>query len=345
MLSRRSLCRMAAVTPLASGLVSRSYAEVSLIPTFKATNSSIEIARNPLTGIGGNIASFAEVGPYGVRDTPVYFTINLSGQERKVFYYLPERLESAMPALYFSHDIGLTPQLHKDLLMRVASHGFVVIAPVHDDSPLTNTVLAGNTDQTSQQIWDNRVSDFLQLLKNVAKFQSQTNVDIGKWPLGICGIGYGALIASYLSGATLKDKGKWPYDVFSFLIITEPSQVQIPWIEPQTFWGSVTRPSLLIAGTADPQASDDVKAKLILPYKLMPQGQFKTLAWFSQPTPSTFLLKDIADTDLTPYFYLSLLTEFCTIYGYRRAQFLPDLRSDYYQRVTHQQLNVFTSTS
>jgi len=327
----------------AAGIPGRTFAAPVDLQSLSLSHpdSQAQVSDNPLAPIGGNLARYAQIGPYGLADEPTYFATTLGGKPRRVFYYLPARLSSDLPALYFSHDIGLSPQLHKRLLMRIASHGFVVIAPVHEDSSFFDGPLANSADVMNPTLWDNRVDDMEELLRNARTFSSQTHVDISRRPVGIMGVGYGAMIAAYMAGGALAGGKRWGYDVFSYLVAVAPLTVPISYAyTPADLFGS-QKPMLVSTGSGlrDRFGDDPARQVGMIPGS---KGSLHTLSWFQSVTEGTFSLAPRDTDDLTPYLYLSLLAEFCSICARIDTSARGDLLSDYYQKATNGQLTINT---
>lgn len=220
----------------------------------------------------------------------------------KVLVHYPQNADSGR-LLVFSHEALASPQVYRPLLQHLASHGFVVAAPVHDDSVLENGAKARRVDIQGASTWDPNIvlNDTRAVSKRVeactAPLESPETmgaaigmtVDAGR-PL-VAGHEFGAYVAGLLMGAVPTADGGRPMrfkDDRWFAGAMLSAQGQGVMGLDASSWSSLTRPLLVVQGGLDTDASGQEPGTKVDPYSRSPAGN-KHLAWFPAGDRSMYL--------------------------------------------------------
>jgi hypothetical protein len=130
-------------------------------------------------------------------------------------HVLCPRLGAHLPCVVFSPEAGIDAAVYDALTEYWAAKGLVVIIPEHDDSPANlkhsghslDTVDIAVLEQTTPQLWIDRVADIELLLDEVAilwRHLPPLKDKIDPRRVGLAGDRVGALAAMLLEGATTK---------------------------------------------------------------------------------------------------------------------------------------------
>lgn len=158
---------------------------------------------------------YASRGPYLTPANPVIFSTEVS----KVFIFYPLGVAKAQ-VIVFSHGALADPATYRDLLWHWASHGFIVMAPLHDDAVLLNgPAMRKRTDDSlsewpvpalleDQAAWTKRLMSCRSTLDLAKPLNDTLGIEADLERPIIAGHGYGAFIAGLLMGATVLDPVK-----------------------------------------------------------------------------------------------------------------------------------------
>jgi predicted dienelactone hydrolase len=139
-------------------------------------------------------ADLAAPGPYRVRSVHIHLTrkASTSGQTRHIdpnAWFPAARAGCRFALIVFSHGANGRPSYYAPLLRHLASEGFVVIAPVHQDR-------TAQGDESFERLDD--VKYLLDHLSAVARrFAPGLPREIDRHRIGIAGHSYGAFVASF----------------------------------------------------------------------------------------------------------------------------------------------------
>jgi len=158
-------------------------------------------------------ARYASDGIYVTPPSPVIFTTEVS----RVYIYYPLQVTRSQ-VIVFSHGALTDPNTYRDLLWHWASHGYIVMAPLHDDAVLLNgPALRKRTDDSLSEwpvpslledkaAWNKRLLACKSALDLASPLTTSLGIEIDFTRPIIAGHGYGAFIANLLMGATVIDE-------------------------------------------------------------------------------------------------------------------------------------------
>jgi hypothetical protein len=172
------------------------------------------ILRPDIQGTNPRYAAYATPGDFIHAAAPLALNTEVS----KVFVFYPEGVQNAQ-IIVFSHGALSDPFTYRDLLWHWASHGFVVVAPLHDDAIIKNgpslRKLTGSFSDwpipallEDATAWSNRLLACRACLDMSSSIKKHTGIDIDFTRPVIAGHGYGAYIAALAIGATVLDENK-----------------------------------------------------------------------------------------------------------------------------------------
>src|SRR2546426_4571608 len=157
------------------------------------------------------------VGEGSLRVTGANFTIHdlKRNKDLPVVAYFPNE-QGSYPVIVFSHGATASGRSYASLLQFWASHGYVCLAPTHDDSLSLHPeqtrrlgVLAAAREQLGQLFhdppgWKNRTADISFVIDSLPEIPKQVPDLEGKLDgahIGIGGHSYGAYTTNLIAGA------------------------------------------------------------------------------------------------------------------------------------------------
>ncbi|HEX9997346.1 MAG TPA: hypothetical protein VGB45_09405 [Abditibacterium sp.] len=178
------------------------------------------------------------------------------------------------PAIVFSGGGGDDGTGYELLVQHWASHGYVVMQPVHFDSyshhhAATGSVFWGHQRTTwdvwglvlgERKLWQARCEDISRLLDKIGDFEGRINIS----RIGIGGYSYGAHVASILGGAKMRTRqGMFAWPEKRLKAVVNISGEAGALAQPKGVWKSVFLPTLFVTGDGDKSVwGRDVDAKL-----------------------------------------------------------------------------------
>ncbi len=185
----------------------------------------------------------------------------------------PRHLEKC-PTIIFSGGGGDDGTGYETLVQHWASHGFVVLQPVHFDSYThhhveTGSVFWGHQRTTwdvwglvlaEQHLWRARCEDITRLLDETGDFNGR--IDTAK--IGVGGYSYGAHVALILGGAKMRTRqGTFSWHEPRLKAVVNISGEAGALAQPKGVWRSLRLPTLFITGDGDKSVwGRDIDAKL-----------------------------------------------------------------------------------
>lgn len=233
--------------------------------------------------------ALSQNGPYNPDPVPVVVPFG----DAKVTIHKPLGPKKAR-LVVFSHSTLGDPRVYRHLLQHWASHGFVVVAPAHDDSVFEQGLLTRRASPVGSAIWEvDRV------LNDALAWDSRAEAcriplehpDIVSKAIGIeldierpiiMGHEFGAYVAQIMMGATVLDaQGK-------ALRFADPRWYAAGLMAPQgagimgltdESWSQVTRPLMVFQGAQESDFLGQTPQQKIDPFQKSVAGN-KHLAWF-----------------------------------------------------------------
>jgi pimeloyl-ACP methyl ester carboxylesterase len=244
-----------------------------------------------LVGKTTRYATMATPGPYG---EPVSaFRLNLANN-LIVNLWLPPQQKSGR-LVVFSHGELASPEIYARILNHWVSHGYAIVAPLHDDSIIeqgiqnthdaflnNNDLLGINKLLKDTQSWKKRSDDCRAVLDAISFIENSSGFQFIKERPIMIGHSLGAFTSQLLMGvrALATDKTTIIENndprFYATILMSPQGRGTLGLVDGS--WDNVTRPMMVITGGGDNDASmqtPDVKAE---PYWLS-QPNNKHLVW------------------------------------------------------------------
>lgn len=221
----------------------------------------------PLQSVPDELQPLAMAGPFAYEDggygaivNSEFFPIREGSTARyRVTYPVGD---GPFPAIVFSGGGGDDGSGYIDLAHHWASHGFVVLQPVHFDSfthyhHVSKSVLWAHWRTTcdvwglvlgEERMWRARCNDISRLLDEIGDFDGR--IDTNR--IGIGGYSYGAHVACLMGGAQLMARnGRFSMPDNRFKAVLSISGEHGAKRLPKSVWKTLSAPFLLITGDRD----------------------------------------------------------------------------------------------
>jgi dienelactone hydrolase len=202
------------------------------------------------------------------------------------------------PIIIFSHGAGLAPMVYGDTLRLWASHGYVILAPVHSDSvdlQIKRQMMEGDGEpvdyreamheavanaMTDSSVWVNRAKDIVFLLNSIPNLPDRVPELAGKMDgsrIGIAGHSIGAQTAALLAGATIRVPEDERSEGFAdprvkCAILMSSEGTGAAGLTEQS-WKGCKLPMLVMVGTDDLSSSGEPASWKLGAYKFAPDGE------------------------------------------------------------------------
>jgi len=261
------------------------------------------------------------------------------------------------PLVVFSHGALGDPIMYRAIINHWVSHGFVVAAPVHDDSIFQNGLLARRSSLDSAAVWEydkllndteawiSRARACLRPLDVIDRLSDTIGVNLDIERPIIIGHEFGAFVAALLMGAkamtseeqvlSIPDNRWFAAGLFSpqgsgFMGLTDDS------------WEAVDRPLLVVQGALERDFTGQTPAQKIDPFWKSVPGN-KHLAWFPHGdrlmfngNPAAAAAQKRVDFENL----LALTAVFLESYANYRPEIFQLLSSDWLERATSKAVQV-----
>ena len=210
---------------------------------------------------GTQYARYAARGPYSLPGDPLI--LSMPEFPHGLFAFSPIS-NDPLPVLLFSSTGLMAPSVYFRLIRHWASHGFFVVAPIHNDAYRNDVfrIEAYASDKTSSRLadlagdhtlWIDRVDAMRVALNKIEAISAAANVSLLGTNTLVVGHGFGAQTAALLGGAgyAYTSNGKPLVDarIFASLMISPPMPGQMG-LSPQAI-SQIDVPSMLVTGDQD----------------------------------------------------------------------------------------------
>lgn len=216
------------------------------------------------------------------------------GAQRPIIIWLPLGATSGR-VLVFSHGELGGPELYSPLLNHWSSHGYIILAPVHDDSltlgsmsrgaEIRNTAI-GNI-LTNHDIWNERIQDIKSALDVVPRLKQETGLMINDERPIIVGHALGAFVAQLIMGVRpmIENNSAVTFADTRFFggLFISPHGRGILGLR-DTSWEQMRTPTMWVSGPGDIDASGQQPQNKIEGFYLSPPGN-RHLGWFARISP------------------------------------------------------------
>ncbi len=285
-------------------------------------------------------------GPWNAAPQP---TVIPFGAAPTVIHY-PIGPESGR-LIVFSHAALTDPQVYRPLLQHLASHGFVVAAPIHDDSVFKHGAEARTVTVDGAVTWDvtRHMNDVEEWKKRIEGCRSpMESADAISKVIGmrvdasrpiIAGHEFGAYVAGLVLGTVVDDDGarvtrfkdeRW----FAGAMMSAQGRGIMGLTE--TSWAGVTHPLLVIQGALETDYMQQQPGQKIDPYALSAPGN-KHLAWFTTGDRTMYVNPDAGNSEQrvqSTEDVRAVLTAFAKSYSDYDRDVFAQLAGDWAERAT-----------
>lgn len=303
-----------------------------------------------ILGKTNRYAIMANVGPCGEPESA--FKVNLSNNLIANLWLPPKQKSGRL--VVFSHGELANPDIYSKILNHWASHGYAVVAPLHDDSIIEQGIkdsreaLLNNTDLMGVakllkdvDSWKKRADDCRAVLDGIGFIEKSSGFTFLKERPIMIGHSLGAFTAQLLMGARVLSSDK-----ITAIEDKDPRFYATILMSPQGrgafglvdgSWDNVTKPLMVITGNGDLDPSlqsPNVKAE---PFFLS-QPNNKHLVWNQKINTAIFNGQQIRPNtpDETIFFDLkSITTTFMQAYSQYDEGALKDLAGNYFNSASN----------
>lgn len=266
--------------------------------------------REPLTNQNADTDYFnyASIGQYIPEDIPL--TQDINGTKTLIYYPRLKYDDNYKPGIIiFSHDVLLDPTSYKNLLKHWVSHGYIVIAPIHNDSfienglTFRNVVIDGVTKWEIPELLENMNSwkertlicssilDQISIIETIIGFSIDTRRPV------IAGHGFGSFVANCLLGAKIytneQETISFKDNRFFSGIIMSPQGIGSMGYK-QDSWKDIKSPLLVMIAENDTGYNNQTAKERGATYSLSEEG-YKHLIYLQKGTISNFTLETSSD--------------------------------------------------
>ncbi len=303
------------------------------------------ILRPEIKGANPRYAAYATPGDFVHPAAPLAFNTEVS----RVFVFYPEGVKNAQ-IIVFSHGALSDPFTYRDLLWHWATHGFVVIAPLHDDAIIKNgpslRKLTGDLSEwpvpallEDTNAWSNRLLACRSCLDMASSIKKQTGIDIDFSRPVIAGHGYGAYIAALAIGATVLDQDKtrrsFRDDRFFSAICMSPQGPGVMGFDEDS-WTAIKQPMLGMVAENEIDFTGQPWQKKGQSFKLAAPG-YKHFGMLKGGTSNTFSgqMAGASNTEGQLYEVIKAFTTgFLEAYADYNPVAFNDLKENFFQRMS-----------
>lgn len=247
------------------------------------------LRRSPAPGEDPNFFRFGQPGKLLPTNEPL--VVQYDGVRVMVHYPLYTRKARLV---VFSHGALADPQIYRLLIDHWVSHGFVVAAPIHDDSVFERGLLARRTGAEGTAVWeidrvlndsaawDARCEACRAPLNTPERLGNTIDMEINVERPIIIGHEFGAYVAQLLLGAvvTIADGTRRNfYDSRWFAgCLMSPQGTGIMGLDEDS-WSKITKPLMIVQGELESDFTGQTPVQKIEPYNRAVAGN-KHLVWF-----------------------------------------------------------------
>lgn len=304
------------------------------------------ILRSDVKGVDPRYAAYATVGNFIHASSPLAYNTEVS----RAFVFYPEAA-SKCQMIVFSHGALSDPFAYRELIWHWVSHGFVVVAPLHDDAIIKNgpslRKLSGSSPSEwpipsllqDPVAWNNRLLACKACLDMGPSIKKGTGIDIDFSRPVIVGHGYGAYIASLAMGATVVDQDRkrlsFRDDRFYSGICMSPQGPGIMGLDENS-WSEVTSPMLYLVSEGEIDFTGQPWKEKGQSFKRAAPG-YKHFGLLKAGTINTFT-GQMAGASATEANLFQVLKAFTTGFLQAYSDYDPvafnDLKSNFFQRMS-----------
>jgi hypothetical protein len=213
----------------------------------------------------------------------------------RLIVHFPRNLKSAR-LVVFSHGALKDPIIYRPLLQHITSHGYVVVAPVHDDSVIEKGLLARTANSQGASTWDidrvlndvfaweARTEGCRTVLEHVDRISEACGININAERPVIVGHEFGAYTAQLLLGAVVNDNGgkisRFNDDRWYSGVLMASQGTGIMGLDDQS-WSGMTRPLVVVQAALETDFTNQTPQAKIDAFTMSPPGN-KHLLWFTR---------------------------------------------------------------
>lgn len=333
-------------------LTRRGFAAACMAAPFSFARAD-DFLRPPPSSTDPRYAMYSLQGSYAPTEAPVGLALPASGTRVLVFH--PLGAPSGRLAV-FSHGLLSEPQVYRSLLSHLASHGFIVACPIHDDSLMERGLrlrsaavdggaawnlggISGDADA-----WAARARACASVLDEASVVSNAVNmVALTERPL-LVGHGLGAFTAMLLMGASARSGNGRVLSLadqrFYGAALLSPYGEGAFGLDANS-WSGMMRPILAVTGKGDFDASGQDGDRRADVFNKTPPG-YKHLAMLRDASPSMFSgqrartePKELMRFDDVK----AVTTAFLKAYGYHDRQAFADIVGDWFLQASMRRLD------
>lgn len=259
------------------------------VPAIAQTADDLILRRPPRDNEDRKWHALSQNGPYNADPIPVIVPFG----QAKLMIHKPLGPKSGR-LVVFSHSTLGDPRVYRHLLQHWASHGFVVVAPAHDDSvferglltrkPSPGGAATWEIDRVLNDVmaWDGRAEACRIPLEHPDLISKAVEIELNVERPLIIGHEFGAYVAQIMMGASVIDADgkalRFTDDRWYAAGLMAPQGAGIMGLTEGS-WADVRRPLMVFQGGREADFFDQSPERKVDAFKLSAPGN-KHLAWF-----------------------------------------------------------------
>jgi len=303
------------------------------------------IIRPSIEGVDPRYAAYASVGSF-VPAVPNSIETPLS----RILVFYPAGVPEAR-LVVFSHGALASPSAYRRLLDHWASHGFIVVAPIHDDAVLERGLTHRHSSAAGiaewkvptllqdERAWRSRSDSCSSCIDAIPIIERVTGLKVVADRPIVAGHGYGAYVAQILLGAVVKghdgEKLKFRDPRFFGAILMSPQGTGVMGLDDQS-WVNVSAPILSIVATKENDFTGQDAERKADAFRLSAPG-YKHLARLNGAASSAHLGPSAAlrgDEARFAEVLRALTTAFLKAYANYDRDAFKDMSSGFFERMS-----------
>ncbi len=323
-----------------------SLAALSL-PGISVAEELVVTPNTELVGRSDMYAKLARNGPY--QEAVKAVRVNLDGGSVPVSIYISEGAQKAK-LVVFSHGAYADPQVYSPLLRFLTTHGYCVIAPIHESADAIAS-LDGSLDLTSEgnllkqvSFWERRAYECRYARDSYSVIANTLGITIdATFPIFI-GHSFGGLTGHLLAGAALETESgalRLQQDGWAgFFLISPPGVGSFGLSEGS--WSEVSSPLMVMTADGDQDLVGQSSERYIDAYSLS-VPPYKHLAYLSMGSASVYSGQRARAGTKEYYLFFDIraaLNAFVASYGSRNEQALVSLYDGSLQEFSYQFMSI-----
>ena len=287
-------------------------------------------------------ARLTRPGPLEAPKSPLY--MKLGDQETPIWIYVSPNAQRAKLVI-FSHGAIAEPQVYARLLEFLTTHGYCVVAPIHEDSVIHEGLRVQENPEgdfgfeeilSDADLWRKRAQECLIARNMFDVIANSVDVVIDASSPIIMGHSYGAFTAQMLLGADIESRNgpiRMSPSGWGGGILLSPQGAGVMGLS-ESSWANVTAPLMSVVASDETDLANQTAEDKVDAYYLTPPN-YKHLCYLSQANTSIYSGQRARPGTREKYVFYDMraaINLFLFTYAMRRSEGLEALYGDLFAR-------------